>query len=147
MDNFKKYISIHILSFFGFASFLWWIFYYLKTKISDNFANSYFIHPVAMAIPLGKEAIISVLILFLVAVEYFIRLKINNKFEIPIKNKIHDNLLKTGVFFFILPMFWVGILLLLIPFWSFIIDKLSAYAFFAIILLVTIWLAKVIISK
>lgn len=148
MDNFTKYISTHILSFFGFTSALWWIIYYLKTILTHSFfSHSYFMHPVTLSIPLGMQAIISVLILALVVIEYLVRIKDNNKYEIQIKNKAHNYILKTGIFFFILPMFLVGILLLMSPLLFFFMNKISIYVFFAVFIIAIAWLATITIQQ
>jgi len=147
MNNFKKYISTHILSIFGFITILWWVLYYLKIKISRNFTDSYFMNPVTMIIPLGKQALFSVLIFGFIIIEYFIRLKINDKFAIQIKTRTHDYILKTGIFFFILPLFLVGVFLLTFPLLFFLTNKISIYVPFVALILIVIWLIRIIIFK
>ena len=109
INNFKKYISINLLSSLGWISLLFWVFVLIDiTFLKGTFSSKRIINGIGLMFNFGIQSLIFAVLLILWAVEYSLKKFFKYKFQISINNSIYIFCFEMGLMLLTLPLFFLG---------------------------------------
>lgn len=109
INNFKKYISINLLSLLGWISLLFWFFVLIDIAfLKGTFSSRHIVNGIGLLFNLGIQSLIFALLLILWAIEYYLKKFFNYKFQVNINNSIYIFCFEMGLMLLTLPLFFLG---------------------------------------
>ena len=109
INNFKKYISINLLSLLGWISFSFWFFILVDVAfLKGSFSSRHIANGIGLLINFGIQYLICALILILWTIEYSLKKFFKYNFQVNINNPIYIFCFEMGLMLLTLPLFFLG---------------------------------------